>query len=478
MIYPDNRILLGLAPTRRDDLTFPVETALENKKMLFAHLDKLGIEYVHLDDVCPDGMLVTLEDVAAAEKKFRQEGVHAVFTAFTNFGCEGAVSMLARAMNLPLLLWGPREYEGFGYEGKCTIGLYAAGKDLLRMGCVFSYIPNCYLEDELFERGLRTFLAAANVLKEFRRARILQVGPRPESFWSVIFNEGELLERFKIPVYPLSLQELFDEMQRVLENHRGDVDAIVESLRQRTSCFVADEEVVVKSAAMKIALEGFARQTQSTGIAIQCWYAMQKAVGIWPCTAGSLLTEMGIPVACETDVLGALSCVMAQAATMGRCHPFFVDWGWRHPDNPKALSLVHCGITPIANFAEMPCIAKRRPPWNQAWGGGVSGLVKPGDNMSYLRMDSLNGEYSVLLGGAKSVDGPVISPASYLWIEVPNLLELDYKLTVGPYIHHCVFVHEDILPVMSEALRYMAGIKPDFVFEEERKRAQRFFFTD
>ena len=29
-------------------------------------------------------------------------------------------------------------------------------------------------------------------------------------------------------------------MQRVLENHRGDVDAIVESLRQRTSCFVAD----------------------------------------------------------------------------------------------------------------------------------------------------------------------------------------------------------------------------------------------
>ena len=165
---------------------------------------------------------------------------------------------------------------------------------------------------------------------------------------------------------------------------------------------------------------------------------------------------------------------MAQAATMGRCHPFL--WTVAPPGQPKGPEPGTLRHHPIAN--EMPCIAKRRPPWNQAWGGGVSGLVKPGDKMSYLRMDSLNGEYSVLLGGAKSVDGPVISPASYLWIEVPNLLELDYKLTVGPYIHHCVFVHEDILPVMSEALRYMAGIKPDFVFEEERKRAQRFFFTE
>ena len=162
---------------------------------------------------------------------------------------------------------------------------------------------------------------------------------------------------------------------------------------------------------------------------------------------------------------------------MGRCHPYFVDWGWRHPNNDNAESLIHCGITPIPNFADKPCIAKRRPPWNQNWGGGVSGLVKPSDHMTYFRIDSLNGEYTALLGGAKSVDGPEISPSSYMWIEVEDLMELDYKLTTGPYIHHCVFVHEDIMPVMNEAFKYIDGIRPDFIFEREQKIAERFFYT-
>ena len=40
---------------------------------------------------------------------------------------------------------------------------------------------------------MKDFLAVCNVVKVFRRTRILQIGPRPFDFWSTMCNEGELL---------------------------------------------------------------------------------------------------------------------------------------------------------------------------------------------------------------------------------------------------------------------------------------------
>ena len=38
----------------------------------------------------------------------------------------------------------------------------------------------------------------------------------------------------------------------------------------------------------------------------------------------------------------------------------------------------------------------------------------------------------------------------------------------GPYIHHCVGIHKDVVPVLYEACKYI-GVKPDFYdpIEEE-----------
>ena len=46
--------------------------------------------------------------------------------------------------------------------------------------------------------------------------------------------------------------------------------------------------------------------------------------------------------------------------------------------------------------------------------------------------------------------------------------KLEAKLVEGPYIHHCVGIHQDVVPVLYEACKYM-GITPDLYDDKEEE---------
>ena len=101
--------------------------------------------------------------------------------------------------------------------------------------------------------------------------------------------------------------------------------------------------------------------------------------------------------------------------------------------------------------------------------GSVRALAKYGD-VTLARFDGDNGEYSLLLGRAKGVEGPY-NNGTYLWVEVENLKRLEAKIVEGPYIHHCTGIYADVVPVLYEACKYIKGLKPDLYdpIEEEIK---------
>lgn len=97
-----------------------------------------------------------------------------------------------------------------------------------------------------------------------------------------------------------------------------------------------------------------ADQYGGNAVAIQCWNALQGELGIMPCAANSLLNEEGLPVVCETDIHGAITAVMAEAADLNRIPSFFADWTVRHPDNENGELLQHCGPLPPLRPASSP----------------------------------------------------------------------------------------------------------------------------
>ena len=96
--------------------------------------------------------------------------------------------------------------------------------------------------------------------------------------------------------------------------------------------------------------------------------------------------------------------------------------------------------------------------------------AKHGD-MTLCRFDGDNGEYSLLLGNAKGVDGPY-TKGTYVWVEVKNWKRLEAKIVEGPYIHHCVGIHKDVVPVLYEACKYI-GVKPDLYDDNEQEIIDR-----
>lgn len=105
-------------------------------------------------------------------------------------------------------------------------GLFATGKVLRRFQVPFTYMTNCRLNDPVFERGLRDFLAVCNVVKTFRNIRILQISTRPFDFWTTMCNEGELLEKFNIQLSPIPMTELTEEMKAVKAEGKKLADMI------------------------------------------------------------------------------------------------------------------------------------------------------------------------------------------------------------------------------------------------------------
>ena len=448
-------IKLGFVPTRRS--VFSAPDALKYRDLTAQRLTELGIDFVDIKDINPEGLLFADEDVAKIAAKFRKEKVDGIILAHCNFGTEYVCARLARELGVPVLLWGPLDERPLpdGRRLRDTqCGLFATGKVLRRFDVKFSYLTNCRLSDPVFERGIRDFMAVCNVVRTFRHIRILQMGPRPFDFWTTMCNEGELLEKFNIQLSPVPLPELIAEVNRIRDH--GEAKEELDLLHDKTVIKISEPKVETVAAlahAMKNLIDKYGCQAG----AIQCWTALQGELGIMPCAANAILNDMGIPIVCETDIHGAITALITEAAVMNRSRSFFADWTVRHPDNPNGELLQHCGPWPIS-------IAKEKPeltcPIAFKDEGSLSAEAKHGDKLTITRFDGDHGEYSLLLGNAKSVDGPHIL-GTYMWIEVENIKRLEEKIVTGPYIHHCVGVYEDVVPVLYEACKYI-GIKPDF----------------
>ena len=182
------KVRIGFLPTRR--CAFPAKNALAMREQILSIIEDFDFELIDIDDAAEDGKCVTSQqDVFTITEKFREAEVDAVFLALCNFGSEGPSAQICKNLNVPVLLWGPRDdppakEDGMRFrDSQC--GLFAVSKALQRHNVPFTYLTNSAPDSELFRRGFEKFLRVAAVVRAARHMRILQIGPRPQEFRSV-----------------------------------------------------------------------------------------------------------------------------------------------------------------------------------------------------------------------------------------------------------------------------------------------------
>ena len=332
------KIKLGFAPTRRSIFSAP--DAVKYRGLTAQRLKELGVDFVDITDINEEGLLYDDKDVDKIVEKFKKEGVDGLMLPHCNFGTEYVCARLAKKLDVPVLLWGPLDErpEPNGVRLRDTqCGLFATGKVLRRFQIPFTYLTNCRLNDPVFERGVKDFLAVCNVVKTFKNIRILQISTRPFDFWTTMCNEGELLEKFNIQLAPVPMTELTEEVKTVRED-KEKMEQMIAYIKDTMVIKIKEEEVEMV-AALALAMKSLVEKYGCQAAAIQCWNALQTEIGIMPCAANAILNEQGIPVVCETDIHGAVTALLAEAAGMDEKRGFFADWTIRHPD------IERCGRT-------------------------------------------------------------------------------------------------------------------------------------
>ena len=464
----NSRITIGYAPTRRNIFSF--EEAIKHKKITLEKISKYGFKVIDIDDINEDGLLLTNDDVEKTVNKFKKNNVDCVFSPHCNFGTESAVAKVAKIMDKPFLLWGPRDDAPLAdgtrlRDTQC--GLFATSKILNRFGVPFTYIINSNINDTVFERGFLNFLKAVNVVKEFKKLRVGQIGVRPGDFWTVMCNEPELLENFAIELVPFNLEDIVSKVKDLVKNPDEDFRYTCADIKSKVDVRI-DEASFQNIIALKSVLKKISIEQSIPAFALQCWTSLQDILGIMPCFAHGLLFDEKIPVACETDIHGAISSVIAQAATFNEKPVFFADLTIRHPEDDNSELLWHCGPFPLSlkkegseAFLSNNLIVEGGCPGTGNW------EIK-GGKVSIVRFDGYNGKYKLFVGHAESTSGPMTS-GTYLWIKVNNWSKWEEKFINGPYIHHVIGIHGSIAPVLYEAVKYIKNIKFDTIDPSEEE---------
>lgn len=470
----EQRIRIGYVPTRRNN--FSVEAALYYKTVIREKLTAYPAEIIDIEDINSEGLLLEQEDVPKVVEKMRREQADALFFPHCNFGCEGAVGQVAAALGVPVLLYGPRDdapdEEGMrSRDSQC--GLFATGKVLRRHNVKFTYITNVTPDDPVFTSGFEKFIRVVQVVKTMKNIRVLQIGPRPNDFLSVMANESELMEKFGIQVFTVALPDLKKEMEYARLHKKETVERTADWIQATYKGAGAQREKPRNTLAeMKVAIESLAEKYRCNCGCIQCWDAMQDEFDIFPCAVNSMLADQGFPVACETDICGAVSALLVQAAGGNRLPHFLADVTVRHPEKDNVELLWHCGAFPSRLAKD-----KNECRITEAWDGkpqcgNCSWELQNGD-ITVCRFDGDHGKYSLFLGEGKGIDGPK-SKGTYVWFEVDDWPKWEHTLVQGPYIHHVACTYGKVADVLMEACRYIDNLEPDPVSPEAEELERRY----
>jgi L-fucose isomerase-like protein len=458
-MYDFKKCTIGVAPTRRD--------AFRNsrKDEINKRVEELGKKYdvslVGIEGVAREGLLVFNDEVEKIAKHFTDNKVDAVFVPHANFGQEEAVAKLCRLVGKPVLLWGPRDPAPRGlvnqgedrpYDVQC--GLFATGKALLTYQVPFTYLENCSLDSPILDQGFSDFVRTVCAVKAFKNARIGQLSVRPRQFLTVKYNESELLEKFGVEVVPMPESEVLAAINEFLKDKKDEVREKLAQWEKHVDLSSMDAEIQEKLAASALGIHKLADTYGCAVMAGECWRMLRIGLGIGACFLWGALTDDGLPVACETDVLGALGTSLAFGALRGDTRPFFADITVRHPTNDNAELLWHCGPFPYSLAkpgAGKPSVIGCKGQWE----------IKGGD-ITMVRVGALNGRYTLFADEAVSTEGPKTN-GTYIWVETKDWPKWERKFVTGPYIHHVTGMHGKFRAILHEALKYLGDIHPDYI---------------
>lgn len=463
---------IGLIPLHRT--TFDSEWALNlwerikktTLSIIQSKYSDTNIQVVYpSDEIGLNGIVIDDKSALDTIRQFKSRDVDAIVLINLTFGDEISGAYIAMEFkDKPVFIAATKEpdplYDLKLRRSDSLTGTLALASALHRRRIPFIFLGIVSPEEDSFNEFIDKIIRVTYAYKSLVDSRIGIVGPRPDRFEAVVFNEEELMRRFNIRLVHLSIAEVIEEARRINDEDKCVQDTLSEYL----SLFPVDDHVkdkYVKLAKLECVLRRNISNYFLNGIAFKCWTEPQRYYGIAPCLVLARLTNSGVMASCEVDVYGLLSMLILYGMNLKQNVPFFFDWTVPHPTKENVFLAWHCGNMPLSLCKSSCSLSHQvrqalRFGWDNTFGTS-EGVVRPGD-VTILRLMEYGGEFKMIIVKGKVLDEDVPYAGAGCWVEIPSID--DYSQLYGLLIreglpHHAALIHGDYVEELIELARLL-----------------------
>ena len=459
-----NNVKLGVIIAHRD--VFSEELAVAGRTEISQALQRCQVDYVLLgDNETGPGIVSNLQQAKACADLFRRhrDDIDGILISLPNFGDERSVAETIRmsGLSVPVFIHAysdkPEQFDVAhrrdSFCGKISISnVLTQYKIPFTIGRMFTTLP----DDDEFVRDVEQFLKVCRVVKGLRNARIGVIGARVAPFKTVRFSE-KILEANAVSVETLDLSELELTIKQI---DKKAIDVWAEKL----NAYIPNQDTLPQHtqenlAKIGSALERWMQENMLDAFAFQCWPALQKMFGVFPCTMMSYMSQHLIPGACETDAVGALSMLALQLA--GDRPAGIFDWNNNWTPDPDQLVLFHCSNSPVG-LLENPkvtynAMAVKGEGMDNSFATIYGTLAKGDITFCRIHTNDEAGKLESIVGQGKIVADSPDSFGAIGVLAIPELQELLRYICYHGYEHHVSIAQGCQADVLHEAFTKYLG---------------------
>jgi L-fucose isomerase-like protein len=305
-------VKLGIVAVSRD--CFPVELSEKRRAAVVKSCLAQKMEIVAISTTVENE-----NDVLKALEELEKSQVNALVVYLGNFGPEGPETMLAKKFGGPTMFVAAAEESETNLisgRGDAYCGMLNASYSLgLRK--LTPYIPEYPVgtPDEIAVM-INDFKDIARVILALSKLKVLSFGPRPQDFLAC---NAPIKPLYDLGIEIMENSEL--DLFASFNDHAGDprISGVIKEMEAELGAGNGYPGILPKLAQYELTLKDWLEKNLGASeygvFANKCWPAFQTQFHFVPCYVNSRLTSAGIPVACETDIYGAVSEYIITCAT-------------------------------------------------------------------------------------------------------------------------------------------------------------------
>ena len=378
-----------------------------------------------------DDLIFENSEVKEAITYFKAKELDGIVIINGTFALGTLVLEINKLLRIPILLWGLDELPSIGgrirLNSLCGLNLNAS--NLYKTG-FRNYVIN--FGDKINEN----WLDALRIIKSINSSRIGLLGYHAKSFIDLAVDE---LWTFKELGCIIEHYEIKDLLETQVQGKK--IEMREKQIKGIFNVSELSNEQLNKVATLIVKFEEFMKLNKLDALAIRCWPEFAEYFGIAPCAAMSILQSEGKIIACEGDIMAAIT--MLALKSIGVQASFLSDLSRISLENNTTMAW-HCGVAPHVLWDKKSEILMDTYFAN---GKGVTAgfILKPG-KISLIRLDYSPNELRIFMKIGEAIPTKKDFKGTYVNIKFEEpIWQIFEDILYNGLAHHFVIAYGNYL---------------------------------